>query len=54
MHTLASKDTNGMIGHLFISKKWADEESRLKNTTPQKYLVSSLLKENVKLWYSVL
>ncbi len=54
MHTLASKNTNGMIGHLFIFKKWTTEENRLKITTPQKYLVSCLLKENVKLGYSEL
>ncbi len=53
MHTHASKDTNGMIRHLFIFKKWTTKENRLKITTPQKYLVSSLSKVNVKLWYSV-
>ncbi len=54
MYTLASKDTNGMIGHLFIFKKWTTKKNRLKIATPDKYLVSCLLKENVKLWYSVL
>jgi hypothetical protein len=38
---------------LFIFKKWTTKENRLKTTTPQKYLVSYLLKVNVKLWYSV-
>ncbi len=33
MHTLASKDTNVMIGYLFIFKKWTTEENRLKITT---------------------
>ncbi len=49
MHTLASKDTNGMIEQLFIFKKSTTKENRLKITTPQKYCVSSLLNENVKL-----
>jgi hypothetical protein len=49
MHTLASMDTKGMIGQLFIFKKSTTEENRLKITTPKKYLVSSPLKENMKL-----
>ncbi len=46
--------TNGMIGHLFIFKKLTTKENRLKITTPQKYLVSCLLKENVKLLYNTM
>ncbi len=41
--------TNGMIGHWFIFKRLTAIEKRLKITTHQKYLVSWLLKENVKL-----
>jgi hypothetical protein len=35
-------------------KKWTTKENRLKITTHQKYLVLSLLKVTVKLWYSIL
>ncbi len=49
MHTLASKDNNGMIEQLFIFEKSTTEENRLKITNPQKYMETSLLKENVKL-----
>jgi hypothetical protein len=38
MHTLAFKDTNGVIGQLLIFKKLTIKKNRLKNHHPSKIL----------------
>ncbi len=45
MHTLDSKDTNGMIGHLFIFKKWKKGEE-IENHYPSKILGFLDIEEN--------